>query len=83
MFWLWHPPHDTLNTVFIRRSSGVSSGNACTHLSPGSCASKSFIDLSEKSCRTADPPTLRSARPASKLTAWAQTLYFPGSIGGK
>ena len=64
VFWLWHPPHIDRNTVFIRRSSGVSSGNAATHRSPGSCASNCSIDCMMKSCRWTAPEGRRSARPA-------------------
>src|ERR1700674_2380442 len=79
----WHPLQLLINTVFIRRSSGVSSGKLAAHSVPESCLWKSLRLASIKStCFFAPSGRPVSALEVSKPTACAQTLYWPLFIGG-
>src|SRR5579864_980126 len=79
----WHPLQLLIKTVFIRRSSGVSSGKLAAHSVPESCLWKSVRLASVKStCFLSPPERPASAREVSKPTACAQTLCGPPLIGG-
>src|ERR1700736_4617295 len=67
-----------MNTDFIRRSFGVSSGKLAAHSVPESCLWKSARLGSVKSTCFLDPPASPASTVAiSKPTACAQTLYWP------
>jgi len=81
----WQPVHTVRTIRFMRWSSGVASGSPERMTFPGNCSkvrSGSFIAASVKSCR---PLAARSTSPlaVAKLTACAQTRYFPAGSGGK
>src|ERR1700731_4447001 len=79
----WHPLQLLINTVFMRRSSAVSSGKLAAHSVPESCLWKSARLTSVKSTCFFDPSmSPASALEVSKPTACAQTLYCPPFIGG-
>src|ERR1700674_3887874 len=72
-----------MNTVFIRRSSGVSSGKLAAHSVPESCFWKSLRLVSVKSTGFfSGSERDASALEISKPTACAQTLYLPAFNGG-
>src|SRR5690348_8086598 len=74
----WHPLQLLINTVFMRRSSGVFSGKLAAHSVPESCLWKSARFASVKStCFFAPPERVASALEVSKPTACAQILYCP------
>jgi len=80
----WHPLQLLMNTDFIRRSFGVSSGKLAAHSVPESCLWKSARAASVRStCLVPVPASPTSVMARSKPTACAQTLYWPLLMGGK
>src|SRR6266852_1605952 len=74
-----------MNTDFMRRSAGVSSGKLAAHSVPESCFWKSLSAGRIKSTDLPPPPLASStcAAAISNPTACAEILYCPRPSGGK